>query len=88
MYSYGYCFYSYLQKIQCNAVSSAILFFSFGGHVFTASVCFAGLSAGLHENYGTDFRVTWMEDGSRPRMDAINLLCGAGYRDRSRIFFI
>ena len=37
--------------------------------------CLLGLSAGLDKNCWTDFHKTWMEDGSRPRKDLINLWC-------------
>ena len=35
---------------------------------------FVGLSAGLHNNVWTDFSETWIESGSQPRIDPINLL--------------
>ena len=50
-----------------------------GGYVFPSSrllVCwFVGLCAGWHKNYWTDFYKTWMEDGSRPRLDPNKFWC-------------
>ena len=42
------------------------------GYVFNCVCLFVGLSSGLHKNYLTDFRETWMEDGSWPRIGPIN----------------
>ena len=36
--------------------------------------CLVGLSAGLHKNYWPVFYKTWVEDGSQPNIDTINLI--------------
>lgn len=33
-----------------------------------------GLSAGLQENLWTDVNKTWLEDGSKPRVDFVNFI--------------
>ena len=57
--------------------ASAVLVFTANylhqqGFLVTRVYLLVGLSAGFHKNYRTDFHKTWMEDGSRPRMDPIN----------------
>lgn len=39
------------------------------------TLVFDCLSAGKHKNYWTDLHDTWMEDGSRPRIDPVNFWC-------------
>ena len=50
----------------------------FHAHVHLSVCWVVGLSAELDDNYKTDFQDTWMEDGSWPRINPINLLCGSG----------
>ena len=48
-------------------------------------VCwFVGFSAGWHKNNWTDSHRTWMEDGSRPRIDPNDFWFGSWLRHRSR----
>ena len=48
-------------------------------HVFHLCQVFwlVGLCAGFYKNYRRHFHQTWMQDGSRPRIDPNNFWCGS-----------
>lgn len=48
--------------------------------------CWVGLLPVLNKNYWMDLHETWIEDGSRPRIDPTDFWCSSGWRDELRNF--